>query len=327
MTATPLDDPTVPGRGLEIAVLVPCFNEAVTIETVVLGFRDSLPTATVYVYDNNSSDDTARIAEAAGAVVRTETRQGKGYVVRRMFADVEADVYVLVDGDDTYDAAAAPLLVAKVIEEGFDVANGSRRSDYTGTSRRGHAMGNTLIAGTVSRMFRRPAGDMLSGYKAFSRRFVKSFPVSSSGFEVETELTVHALDLEMPMTEVELPYRERPEGSESKLSTFGDGFRISATIARLYRLERPLAFFSIIAAVILAVAVVLGVPLVLTYTHTHLVPRFPTAFLVVGLLIVTCLSFVSGLVLDTVTRGRREAKMMRYLAIPSPLASRRTPPR
>ena len=271
-------DQTIPSRAIEVAVLVPCFNEEVTIGNVVRGFRESLPEATVYVYDNNSSDATGRLAAGAGAVVRTETRQGKGFVVRRMFADVEADVYLLVDGDDTYDAVGAPLLVAKVVEEGFDVANGSRRSDYSGTSRRGHAVGNTLIAGAVTRMFRRPAGDMLSGYKAFSRRFVKSFPVSSSGFEIETELTVHALDLEMPMAEVELRYRERPEGSESKLSTFGDGLRIAVTIARLYRLERPLSFFSIIAGLILVAAFVLGVPLVLTFSHTHLVPRFPTAF-------------------------------------------------
>jgi glycosyltransferase involved in cell wall biosynthesis len=305
-------------RGPAIAVLIPCLNEAVTVEAVVQDFRKSLPSATVYVYDNNSTDNTPLIAADAGAVVRHEPLQGKGNVVRRMFADIEADIYVLVDGDDTYDAASADTMVRLMAEEGFDLVNGARRSEDEGSFRRGHAFGNALLAGLVTRMFGRPAGDMLSGYKVFSRRFVKSFPVSSSGFEIETELTVHALDLEMPMTELVLPYRERPEGSESKLSTVGDGFRIVGTIVRLVRSERPLAFFTALAGLLAVIAVILAFPLALTFVHTHRVPRFPTAVLATGLMILAFLSMASGLILDTVTRGRREAKVLRYLAVPGP---------
>jgi hypothetical protein len=303
-------------RGPAIAVLIPCLNEAVTVEAVVRDFRKSLLSATAYVYDNNSTDNTPLIAADAGAVVRREPIQGKGNVVRRMFADIEADVYVLVVGDDTYDASAAGAMVRMVTEDGFDVVNAARQSEDEGSFRRGHVFGNAMLAGMVTRMFGRPAGDMLSGYKVFSRRFVKSFPVSSSGFEIETELTVHALDLNMPMTEVVLPYRERPEGSESKLSTMGDGFRIVGTIARLLRSERPLAFFTVLAAVFALAAVILGIPLALTFIHTHKVPRIPTAVLATGLIIMAFLCMTSGLILDTVTRGRREVKTLRYLAIP-----------
>jgi hypothetical protein len=310
--------PELPG-GVSVAVLVPCYNEEVTVGSVVRAFREALPAATVYVYDNNSSDGTVGEATSAGAVVRREALQGKGNVVRRMFADVEADVYVLVDGDDTYEAAAAPALVGLVLDEGFDLVNGSRISQGEESFRRGHAFGNRLLGTLVSRVFGRPSGDLLSGYKVLSRRFVKSFPVFASGFEIETELTVHAFGLEMPTTEVALPYRERPAGSESKLSTFGDGFRIVRTIGRLLRSERPMAFFSLIALVLAVVAVVLAIPLGLTFAHTHQVPRLPTAVLVTGLMILAFLSLAAGLILDTVTRGRHEAKALRYLAIPGPL--------
>jgi hypothetical protein len=306
--------------GSAVAVLIPCFNEAVTIETVVAGFQASLPDATVYVYDNNSSDETVALATRAGATVRHEPLQGKGNVVRRMFADIEADVYLLVDGDDTYDASAAARLVDLVIHGGFDLVNAERVTGDADSLRRGHAFGNKLLAGLVTRMFGRPSGDMLSGYKACSRRFVKSFPVSAGGFEIETELTVHALGLTMPTTQVRLPYRERPDGSESKLSTVSDGVRIVRMISGLVRSERPLAFFSMVAGVLAAVAVILGIPLVLTFAHTHEVPRVPTAILATGLVIVACLCLTAGVILDTVTRGRREAKMLRYLAFPGPLA-------
>ena len=317
----PVGAPTPRSPGLTVAVLVPCFNEEVTVASVVAGFRRSLPEATVYVYDNNSTDATARVAAEAGAVVRSERRQGKGNVVRRMFADVEADAYVLVDGDDTYDASVAPQLLAAMVHGGYDLVNGARVSRDEESFRRGHAFGNRLLGTLVSKVFGRPSGDMLSGYKVLSRRFVKSFPVFASGFEVETELTIHALGLEMPVAEVALPYRERPDGSESKLSTFGDGFRIVRTIGRLLRSERPMAFFSAVAAVLAAVSVVLAVPLLLTFDHTHKVPRLPTGVLVTGLMVMAFLSLAAGLILDTVTRGRHEAKVLRYLAVPGPLVA------
>jgi hypothetical protein len=310
-------EPAVPA-GVEVAVLVPCFNEEVTVASVVRGFRASLPEATVYVFDNNSTDRTAQVAAEAGAVVVWEGRQGKGNVVRRMFADVDADVYLLVDGDDTYDASAAPQLVDLVLRRGYDMVNAARVSRDEDSFRRGHAAGNRMLGGLVSWIFHRPSGDMLSGYKALSRRFVKSFPVFASGFEIETELTVHALGLDMPTTEITLPYRERPDGSESKLSTFGDGFRIVRTIGGLLRSERPMAFFFAIAAILAVGAVILAIPLILTFGHTHKVPRVPTAILVTGMMVVAFLSLAIGLILDTVTRGRQEAKALRYLAIPGP---------
>jgi len=310
--------PTWAPPGVTVAVLVPCYNEEVTVGSVVRGFRTALPGATVYVYDNNSTDGTAEAAGAAGAVVRQEGRQGKGNVVRRMFADIEADLYVLVDGDDTYDVSAAPQLVRLALDQGYDLVNGARISQDDDSFRRGHAFGNRLLGNLVARVFGRSPGDMLSGYKVLSRRFVKSFPVFASGFEIETELTVHALGLAMPVTEVPLPYRERPDGSESKLSTFSDGFRIVRTIGRLLRSERPMAFFSLLAAVLAVVAVVLAIPLGITFAHTHLVPRLPTAILATGLMILAFLSVSAGLILDTVTRGRQEAKVLRYLAIAGP---------
>ena len=310
------------GTTPEIAVLVPCFNEDATIGGVVTELRKALPEATVYVYDNNSTDDTSRIAQASGAVVRAVPMQGKGNVVRRMFADIEADVYVLIDGDGTYDASRIRQLVTLVDEEGFDLVNGRRVADADQYTRTSHHFGNRILSWLVHSMFGRSDLDMLSGYKAFSRRFVKSLPMFASGFELETELTVHALDLAMPIESVPLQYRARPEGSESKLNTYRDGTRIMRAIATLVRRERPLAFFGVIAFLLFAVAVALGIPIVTTFVHTHKVPRFPTAFVVVGLAMLAVLVAISGLILDTVTRGRKETKMLRYLALDGPLERR-----
>ncbi len=301
-----------------IAVLIPCYNEAVAIGQVVHDFRASLPDATVYVFDNASTDNTSEVAREAGAVVRFVDRPGKGNVVRRMFADVEADVYVLVDGDDTYDATSAPRLVAALLEGGLDMVVGTRRDTEEAAYRSGHRLGNRVLTGFVARIFGRAFTDMLSGYRVFSRRFVKSFPALSAGFETETELTVHALELRMPIAEVETPYKARPEGSTSKLNTYRDGFRILLTIAKLFRAERPLEFFGLLAIVLAVLAVALAIPLFVTYLDTGLVPRIPTAVLVTGLVILSAFSVMSGLILSTVTRGRREFKRLFYLSIPGP---------
>ncbi len=299
-------------------MLLPCYNEEAAIAQTVAGFRAALPGATVYVYDNNSRDRTVEVARAAGAVVRRERIQGKGNVVRRMFADIDADVYVMADGDATYDAASAPALVARLIEEQADMIVGSRISQVLESYRRGHRFGNALLTGMLARLFGRSFTDILSGYRVFSRRFVKSFPSLSAGFEIETEISVHALELKMPVAEVETPYFARPEGSTSKLSTYSDGWRILRTIVTLYRIERPLLFFGAIAAVLAVVAFALGVPLALTYLDTGLVPRFPTAILITGLMIVAALCWFAGLILDTVVRGRREVRRLAYLALPAP---------
>jgi hypothetical protein len=301
-----------------VAVLVPCHNEELTVEEVVEGFRRALPSATIYVYDNNSTDRTAEIARAAGAVVRSEPRQGKGYVVRRMFADIDADIYVLVDGDATYEAAAGPRLVARAIEENLDLVNGARVSKSIDAYRRGHRFGNYVLTALVANIFGRQFTDMLSGYKVLSRRFVKSFPAMSGGFEIETELTVHALELRMPYAEEATAYRERPPGSLSKLATVSDGVRILALIATLVRNERPLQFFGLSGVAMIVIAVLLAVPLAQTYFETGLVPRLPTAILTVGLVIVGVLSIFAGFILDVVTTMRREAKRLAYLASPMP---------
>ncbi|GAA0673987.1 glycosyltransferase involved in cell wall biosynthesis [Sphingomonas insulae] len=301
-----------------IAVLLPCYNEAAAIAQTVAGFRAALPDATIYVYDNNSTDATIAVARDAGAVVRSERIQGKGNVVRRMFADIDADVYVMADGDATYDAASAPALVARLLGEQCDMIVGSRVSQVQESYRRGHRFGNAVLTGMLARLFGRSFTDILSGYRVFSRRFVKSFPSLSSGFEIETEISVHALELKMPCAEVETPYYARPEGSASKLSTYGDGFRILGTILTLYRIERPLLFFGAIGVLFAALGVVLGVPLALTYMQTHLVPRFPTAILITGLMIIAALCVFAGLILDTVVRGRREVRRLAYLAHPAP---------
>ncbi len=302
-----------------IAVLLPCYNEEAAIAQTVAGFRAALPNAVVYVYDNNSRDRTVEVASAAGAVVRTERMQGKGHVVRRMFADVEADIYVMADGDATYDPASAAAMVARVAEEGLDMVVGTRVHEAAEAYRRGHVLGNRMMTGILARLFGRSFTDIFSGYRAFSRRFVKSFPVLSAGFEIETEISVHALELKMPVGEIETRYFARPEGSESKLSTWSDGWRILRTIAVLYRVERPMLFFGWIAAIFAAIAVGLSIPLVLTWIDTGLVPRFPTAILATGLMILAFLNLFTGLILDTVVRGRREMRRLAYLAQPGPL--------
>ena len=300
-----------------IAVLLPCFNEEAAIAATVAGFRAALPDAAIYVYDNNSRDGTREAAASAGAVVRTETQQGKGHVVRRMFADIDADIYVMADGDLTYDPKAAPAMVDLLLADQLDMVVGTRRHEAKGAYRGGHVLGNRLFTGLLSGLFGRSFSDIFSGYRIFSRRFVKSFPVLSSGFEIETEISVHALELRMPVGEIETAYAARPEGSESKLSTFGDGWRILKTIVTLYRIERPVLFYGSIGALLLALAIVLSVPLVVTYLNTGLVPRFPTAILVTGMVVVAVLCFFAGLILDTVTRGRREVRRLAYLALPA----------
>lgn len=299
-----------------LAVLIPCYNEAAAIGQVVRDFRAALPAATICVYDNNSSDATVEIAGAAGAVVRSERLQGKGNVVRRMFADVEADVYVLVDGDATYDAASAPRLIARLLEDNLDMVVGSRVHTDEQAYRRGHRFGNRMLTGFVAWLFGKSFTDILSGYRVFSRRFVKSFPALSKGFETETELTVHALELRMPVAEVETPYGVRPEGSASKLSTYRDGFRILRLILALHKHERPFQFFATVALLLAVVSVGLAVPIVLEWLRTGLVPRFPTAILATGVMILACLSLTAGVILETVTRGRLEVRRLVYLQIP-----------
>ncbi len=301
-----------------IAVLLPCYNEVAAIAASVAGFRAALPGATIYVYDNNSRDRTREIAAEAGAVVRSERQQGKGHVVRRMFADVDADAYVMADGDLTYDPQAAPAMVELLLAEQLDMVVGTRRHETKQAYRGGHVLGNRLFTGLLAGLFGRSFSDIFSGYRVFSRRFVKSFPVLSSGFEIETEISVHALELRMPVGELETIYAARPEGSESKLSTFSDGWRILRTIVTLYRVERPALFYGTIGALLLIAAVLLAIPLVVTYMHTGLVPRFPTAILVTGMTIVAVLCFFAGLILDTVTRGRREMRRLAYLSLAAP---------
>jgi glycosyltransferase involved in cell wall biosynthesis len=302
---------------LRIAVLLPCYNEEAAIAQTVAAFRAALPSALLYVYDNNSRDRTREVAEAAGAIVREERMQGKGHVVRRMFADIEADVYVMADGDMTYDATAAPDLVRRLVEERLDMVVGARKSEVEEAYRRGHRLGNRLFTGILAGLFGRSFTDIFSGYRVFSRRFVKSFPALSRGFETETEISVHALELAMPVAEVLTAYGARPEGSVSKLSTYRDGWRIMRTILHLFRIERPVLFYGGFAAFLAALALVLAVPLIVTYAKTGLVPRFPTAILVTGLMVVAFLSFGVGLILDTVVRGRREVRRLAYLSFPA----------
>jgi glycosyltransferase involved in cell wall biosynthesis len=301
-----------------IAVLLPCFNEEAAIGATIRGFREALPSATIYVYDNNSRDRTRDIAAEAGAIVRSERQQGKGHVVRRMFADIDADVYLMADGDLTYDPGCAQAMVDMLIADQLDMVVGSRRHEAKQAYRGGHVLGNKLFTGLLTGLFGRSFTDIFSGYRAFSRRFAKSFPVLSSGFEIETEMSVHALELRMPVGEVQTPYGARPEGSESKLSTFGDGWRILKTIVTLYRMERPVLFFGSLGALLLVAALILSVPLIVTYLDTGLVPRFPTAILITGMTIIAVLCFFAGLILDTVTRGRREVRRLAYLSLPGP---------
>jgi glycosyl transferase family 2 len=307
----------------QVAVLVPCFNEERAIAKVVADFRAALPGAAIYVYDNNSTDGTVAAARQAGAMVRRETYQGKGHVVRRMFNDVEADIYVLVDGDATYDAPSAPAMVAKLLEERLDMVVGSRVDRDEAAYRRGHRAGNRILTGIVAHVFGRSFTDILSGYRVFSRRFVKSFPILSGGFEIETELTIHALELELPVAEIATPYYARPGGSQSKLSTWSDGLRILRTILKLYRAERPLALFGALGVALGIMSVGLAIPVFVTYLEEGLVPRLPTAVLSTGLMLLGFLSIAVGLILDTVTRGRRELKLIAYLALRAPGEERR----
>ena len=309
-----IDTPARP----RVAVILPCYNEEAAIGTTVAGFRAALPDAAIYVYDNNSRDGTRAVAEAAGAIVRTERMQGKGHVVRRMFADIEADVYVMADGDATYDAAAAPKMVALLLDERMDMVVGARESEVQAAYRRGHRLGNAMLTGILAKLFGRSFSDILSGYRVFSRRFVKSFPVLSQGFEIETEISVHALELRMPVGEVVTAYGARPEGSISKLSTYRDGWRILKTIAMLFRIERPVLFFGGVGGLLAWLALVLAIPLVVTYARTGLVPRMPTALLSTGLVILAVLCLFCGLILDTVVRGRREVRRLAYLSFPAP---------
>ena len=299
-----------------IAVLVPCFNEEAAVANVVADFRKVLPSAQIYVYDNNSKDRTAAIAREAGAEVRAERRQGKGHVVRRMFADIDADIYVLVDGDATYDAPSAPRMIEMLVREHLDMVVGLRVDQNKAAYRAGHRAGNLLLTRFLAEVFGHDFKDILSGYRVFSRRFVKSFPVLSDGFEIETELSVHALELALPVAEIETPYFARPEGSFSKLNTWRDGFRILGTMLKLYRSEKPLRFFTAIGIFLALVSVGLAIPIFVTYVQEGIVPRLPTAVLSTGLMIVAILSMSSGLVLDTVTRGRREMKLLAYLSQP-----------
>jgi len=303
----------------KVAVILPCYNEEAAIGQTVAAFRAALPGALIYVYDNNSRDRTVEVARAAGAIVRSERMQGKGNVVRRMFADVDADIYVMADGDATYDAAAAPAMIDRVLMDGLDMVVGTRVHEATDAYRRGHVLGNRAMTGLLARLFGRSFTDIFSGYRVFSRRFVKSFPVLSAGFEIETEISVHALELKMPVGEVETRYLARPEGSASKLSTYRDGFRIARTILTLYRIEKPMLFFGWVAGLLGLLALLLSVPLAITYAQTGLVPRFPTAILATGLVILSALSLFAGLILDTVVRGRREMRRLAYLAVPGPL--------
>jgi glycosyltransferase involved in cell wall biosynthesis len=302
-----------PRVGERLAVLVPCFNEEAAIAKVVADFRSALPEAAIYVYDNNSTDRTAEVARAAGALVRREAHQGKGNVVRRMFADVDADIYVLVDGDATYDAPSARAMIARLTEDRLDMVVAARVERDEAAYRLGHRTGNRLLTRFFASVFAATFTDILSGYRVFSRRFVKSFPVLSGGFEIETELAVHALELELAVAEVATPYYARPEGSVSKLSTWRDGLRILHTIVNLYRSERPLAFFSGIGVVLAIASISLAVPIFVTYFERGIVPRLPTAVLATGMMLLAFLSVVAGLVLDTVTKGRREMKLIAYL--------------
>lgn len=311
------DDAAVRRRKPLVAVLIPCFNEEAAIGKVVTDFRAALPEAAIYVYDNNSKDRTTIMARAAGAEVRTERLQGKGHVVRRMFADIDADIYLLVDGDDTYDADASPGMVRLLLERRLDMVCAARITPDATAYRMGHRLGNAMLTGLVRHVFGNGISDLLSGYRVFSRRFVKSFPALSGGFETETEFTIHALALNMPVGEVRAPYRSRPEGSQSKLNTIADGLRILREIVTLIEQERPLPFFATIMAALLILALALGVPVVVEFLRTGLVARLPSAVLSASLVLLAFLSLGCGLMLDAVSRGRKELKRLAYLAIPA----------
>lgn len=301
----------------KIAVIVPCYNEASAIAKVVSDFNKYLPEATVYVFDNNSNDGTADVAANAGAIVRHVGHKGKGNVVRRMFADIDADIFVMVDGDDTYEAAAAPAMINKLLDENLDMVVGCRvENGDDKTYRPGHRFGNKMLTGTVSTIFKGSFTDMLSGYRVFSKRYAKSFPCHSHGFEIETELTIHALELRMRIGEVQTSYGERPEGSVSKLSTYKDGIKILRTIIQLYAYERPLFFYSIIAAFFAIISLAVGAPVISDYVSTGLVPKFPSAIAAASIMIMSMLSLVCGVISHLITVSRRETKYLIYLSIP-----------
>ncbi len=304
-------------KQVRIAVTIPCYNEAATIAKVIGAFRKSLPTADIYVFDNNSTDGTAEIAREQGAIVRRETRQGKGHVVRRIFADVEADVYVMADGDGTYDASVAPILVRRLLDDNIDMVVGTRDGVTKDAGRQGHAFGNTIFNRLYRALFGRDFTDIFSGYRVFSRRFVKSFPAVSSGFEIETEMSVHASQLAIPVMEIPTRYGERPENSASKLRTFRDGFRILGMFAMLAKETRPAFFFGAIGSVFALVAFLLFLPVFIDYLGTGEVDRFPTAFLSMGLVLVGTVSAVCGLILDSLSRARIEQKRSVFLSYPA----------
>ena len=296
-----------------IAVLIPCYNESQTIKTVIESFREQIPSAKIYVYDNNSTDGTDTTAKQSGAIVRYVKAQGKGNVCRRMFADIDADIYIMVDGDSTYKATDAGKMITMLVDDELDMVTGVRVATSDNAYRNNHDWGNRLFNKILGKLFGSSMKDIFSGYRVFSHRFVKSFPSLSRGFEIETELCVHALELHLPYNEIEVVYDSRPEGSFSKLSTYKDGFRILRTMIMLFKETKPFKMFSIIAVALVVMALVLGYPLIITWLETGLVPRFPTAFLVVGLLIFAMISFTSGIILDGIAQLRRENKHLHYL--------------
>jgi len=299
-----------------VAILIPCRDESAAIKKVIQDFRQALPDAAIFVYDNRSSDDTATIAAEAGAIVRHESLPGKGNVVRRMFSDIEADVYVLVDGDDTYDASGAPAMVDRLENECLDMIVGARDASSDSAYRAGHRFGNLMLTRLVAFLFGNRVSDMLSGYRVFSRRFVKSFPALSAGFETETELTVHALELRMPIEEMSFPYQVRAADSSSKLNTYRDGWRILKTIIKLTKEEKPFLVFGILSVIFAVASLLLAWPLLTTFLDTGLVPRLPTAILATGLMLLAFLTLACGAILDVVTLGRREVKRLSYLQLP-----------
>lgn len=303
---------------MKVAVLLPCYNEEGAIAKTVADFRAALPDAAIYVYDNNSKDRTADVARAAGAIVRTEPMQGKGNVVRRQFADIDADIYVMADGDDTYDASAAPAMIARLVDEKLDMVAGKRIETAEAAYRRGHKFGNWLLTSLVRFFFRSPFEDMLTGYRVMSRRFVKSLPFTATGFGIETELTVHVARMMTPVAEVDTHYKERPEGTESKLRTYRDGWKILMTIGKLVRQERPLVFFGVIAILFALLSLAIGIPVVIEFIRTDQVTTLPSAVLAASLALLSALSAMTGLILDTVTRGRWEVKRLHYLSLPPP---------
>lgn len=307
-------------RGQRTVLVVPCFNEEAAIARVIMDFKAAMPEIRVFVFDNNSTDRTLEVAKNAGAEVVTVKLRGKGNVVRRMFADIDADIFIMVDGDATYDAASARVLVDKLLDEHLDMVVGCRITDPSiadDAYRIGHQWGNRLLTQSVVSIFGGSFTDMLSGFRVFSRRYVKSFPALSHGFETETELTIHALELRMPYGEVMTTYGVRPEGSVSKLSTYRDGWRILKTIGRLYVRERPFSFFGVVALILALASVLLALPLFEEYLRDGLVPRLPTAVLSASMMVSALLSFVCGFILDNVTCGRHEAKRLAYLSIPA----------